>query len=210
MKYIQKTQEPSEFKKWKEAANDDWKPFFDDMPGNVKQPLQRALMIEQGHICCYCESRLEENNSHIEHFRPQYRFPGEELNFSNMLCSCQRNLLKREPRHCGNAKGKWFDDNLLISPMDPGCETRFRYTDDGSIHPLNEEDEAAKVTIENLGLNVDKLKTLRKGTIDAILEPDNPQKSQEEIHLDIKLYLERDEQGRFQPFYTTIQYKKST
>ncbi|MEN8219842.1 MAG: hypothetical protein ABFS56_26535 [Pseudomonadota bacterium] len=59
----------------------------------------------------------------IEHFRPQKQYPELKLEYNNLLCSCQFELQKTEPRHCGNAKGSWFDENLTISPLEPSCES---------------------------------------------------------------------------------------
>lgn len=92
-----------------------------------------ALMAEQGYICCYCERRLTNDDSHIEHFRPQSDPTVDPLDFGNLLCSCQNQLKKGEPRHCGNLKGEWFDRDLLVSPLIPGCEDRFAFTGDGEI-----------------------------------------------------------------------------
>jgi hypothetical protein len=58
MKYIRKRQEPPEFKNWKEQANSDWQPDFRNLAGKPKEILIKALMTEQGEICCYCENRL--------------------------------------------------------------------------------------------------------------------------------------------------------
>lgn len=34
---------------------------------NPKQALQKALLQEQGYICCYCGKRIGEENIRIEH-----------------------------------------------------------------------------------------------------------------------------------------------
>jgi uncharacterized protein (TIGR02646 family) len=71
-------------------------------------------MEEQGFICCYCERRLEERESHIEHLRPQYPYVNDQLKYQNMLCSCLKQLNAGEPRHCGNLKGNWYDENQFV------------------------------------------------------------------------------------------------
>ncbi|MEB3174076.1 MAG: retron system putative HNH endonuclease, partial [Cyanobacteriota bacterium] len=98
MKYIQKQAEPLELIQFKNQINDNWKPNYADL---YKPPIKQALMQEQGFICCYCEQRLDPEDCHIEHFQPQSDPSVDPLDFSNMLCSCQNQMQKGEPRHCG-------------------------------------------------------------------------------------------------------------
>ncbi len=109
MKYIEKRDEPQSFTDWKNSANEDWQPSYDKLSGKEKEDIKNALINEQGGICCYCERTLEFNDSHIEHLNPQCTSEEERLDFNNMLCSCQQQLKKREPQHCGNSKG----DNII-------------------------------------------------------------------------------------------------
>lgn len=203
MKYIVKKDEPKEFADWKALTNEDWQPSFSDLSGDTKKAVKRALMAEQGAICCYCEQRLTENKSHIEHFRPQSDPAVDSLEFNNLLCSCQNQLKKGEPRHCGNLKGEWFDSELLVSPLDPDCEGRFAFTGNGIIKPLADHDQAASETIARLGLSIPKLNAMRAKAIEPFLE--------ESLSIDQMLaffadYLNRDASGHFNVFWTTIRY----
>ncbi|MFM6409300.1 MAG: retron system putative HNH endonuclease, partial [Microcystis sp.] len=122
-------------------ANSDWQPDFKNLAGKPKEILIKALMTEQGEICCYCESRLVDGKCHIEHFKPQSDPTVDPLDYANLLCSCQANLKPGEPRHCGNLKNSWFDENLLISPLNPDCESHFAFNYDGTIKPAQEDDQ---------------------------------------------------------------------
>lgn len=203
MKHITKGPEPPEYVQWKANACEDWQPTYNDLSGIVKGTVKNALMEEQGHICCYCERRLSNDDSHIEHFRPQSDSSVDPLDYSNMLCSCQHQLKKGEPRHCGNLKDHWFDDQLLISPFDLHCESHFTFTADGRIRPSRDIDVAAKTTITRLGLGIPKLNALREKAIepflDESLEPD-------EFAQFISGYLERDTEGHLGEFWTTINF----
>lgn len=203
MKYIHKESEPPEFTDWKNQESSHWSPTWDNLGGSVKQAVKQALMTEQGYICCYCEDRVSDHDSHIEHFQPQSDSAIDPLAFSNLLCSCQNNLKKREPVHCGQLKGNWFDEKQLISPLDPTCEMRFAFTGNGSIKPSDNSDQGAMTTIEKLGLNIPKLRNLRQSAIEPFLEEDL---SDEDIEDFVKSYLELDEWGQFNPFWTTIRY----
>jgi hypothetical protein len=94
-----------------------------------------------------------------------------------------------------------FDPILLISPFDPTCETKFRYKLDGLISPADPNDQAAKETIDMLGLNIPKLIALRKGAIELFL---NSVPSASELQPFVTKYLQQDSQGRFGQFWTTI------
>ena len=202
MKDIVKKDEPKEFADWKAQANESWQPTYDDLAGNAKEAVKAALMAEQGMICCYCEQRLSKQNSHIEHFIPQ-KTRQHTLDYNNMLCSCQGQLRRGEPRHCGHLKDQWYDGDLLISPLDSGCEARFAFSFDGNIMPAADHDEAASETIKRLGLNIPKLIDMRAKVIEPFLDD---HLSSDEVQTFVAGYLEKDAMGQFGEFWTTIHY----
>jgi len=172
MRYIQKNNtEPASFTRWKGKASADWEPTFENMNSAVKKDIKSALKKEQLGLCCYCESKLRDDYSHIEHFRPQETYKWLSLDYGNMLCSCQSNLKKGDPIHCGNAKDNWFDESLTISPLSRDCASHFRYTGDGHVYPADEHDSAAIATIEHLKLDIRKLVDSRQEVINAFLDP---------------------------------------
>jgi uncharacterized protein (TIGR02646 family) len=201
MKHIIKQSEPIEFSEWKQQANEDWQPTYDILGGDVKKSVKVSLMEEQGYICCYCERRLEINDSHIEHFQPQHDPAVDALDYSNILCSCQDRLEKGEPRHCGNLKGDWFDRTLLISPLEPSCKKRFHFNGDGTIRPTNAEDQAAATTIEKLGLDLPILNDLRNQAIEPFLDPEL---TAEQFTKFVYGYLQKKNKGILGEFWTTI------
>lgn len=205
MKYIIKEEEPVEFAEWKNKANSDWTPTYDDLSGKEKKAVYKNLLEEQGYICCYCECELVDNNYHLEHMNPQERKVVDPLEFFNMLCSCQRQLKKGDPRHCGNSKDKWYCDTLFVSPLNPDCENKFAYTFDGQILPKIETDKAALTTIDKLNLDIDKLTAQRSTAIEAFIDEDI---SEEELHDFVIGYLrdKDDNGGKYNPFYTTIKH----
>jgi len=203
VKYILKRDEPQSFTDWKNLANEDWKPTYDKLSGKEKKDVKNALIDEQGGICCYCERVLEYNDSHIEHLNAQCNSEEERLDFNNMLCSCQQQLKKSEPLHCGNSKG---DKALLITPLNSDCQEKFTYTEDGQI---GYTDSASKDTIDILQLNIDKLNSLRESIIDTFvyLDPNTKDEllSREDRKIYVEKYLEKKD-NRYEPFHTTIKY----
>ena len=203
MKHIIKDQDTPEFDKWKALANEDWQPTYEDLRDPEKKEIKDSLLNEQGYICCYCERRLTDNDSHIEHFNPQSNNAANPLDYANMLCSCQKQLKQGKPRHCGNLKGNWFDDQLLVSPLDLDCEGHFAHTADGKIQPARESDDAARMTIEKLGLNINRLIALRKKAIEPFLDEDLSEQERSQF---VSGYLRRNTGGMFEEFWTTINY----
>ena len=66
------------------------------MPANVKKEVIKSLLSEQGHLCAYCMSRIDENEGKhkttIEHCLPQAATSEKErLNYRNMVAVCGRN-----------------------------------------------------------------------------------------------------------------------
>jgi len=203
MRHVVKQVEPRSFFDWKALASGAWQPTYDALSGAVKRDVKMALVAEQGHICCYCQRRLINCDSHIEHFQPQSDPAVDPLDFDNLLCSCQDQIKKREPRHSGNLKEDWFDLVLLISPFDPGCEDRFSYTGDGRIKPASNSDQSAKETIRKSGLDIEKLNALREKAIEPFLDD---QISEDDMREFVSGYLMKDAHGRYGEFWTTIRY----
>lgn len=205
MKQIIKNQEPENFREWKQLANNDWQPSWTGMPGDIKRSLHQSLIAEQGGICCYCGRRIDVSESHIEHFRPRGRnsFPELEIVYANLLASCQRDVQPGAPLHCGKKKGKWFDERLTISPLDAECEHRFCFGSNGPIFPLDEGDEGARETIEHLGLDIDKLRAMRKSAIEGVISELDALSDQDLDRL-IAGFTERDNSGQFPEFCMPI------
>jgi uncharacterized protein (TIGR02646 family) len=166
MKYIVKGDEPEELQDWKAQENEDWQPTYADLRADEKTAVKNCLMAEQVYICCYCERRLLDSDSHIEHLQPQSDPAVDPLDYGNMLCSCQDQVKKGEPRHCGNLK----EDKLLpVTPLVDNCEEQFAFTYDGQIQPVPGNNGAAKRTIAVLCLDIPNLNDLRKMLLSPFL-----------------------------------------
>ncbi|MFE1743698.1 retron system putative HNH endonuclease [Coleofasciculus sp. H7-2] len=172
MRYIQKGEEPTGFSEWKEQRNEDWIPAWDNLSTPQKPMVHDALLREQGYICCYCGRRITRDTSHVEHLKPRKTYPNLALEYTNLLASCQRERERKEPLHCGSKKDDWYDEHLIVSPLDANCAEFFRYTDDGQIIATEapEKKSAAQTTIDQLGLDIPKLNAMRRAAIEVILE----------------------------------------
>lgn len=203
MKCIKKSDEPDFFSKWKTEHRDK---TYVSFPSKMRKTLRRKLIREQGGICCYCEQSIILSNSHIEHFRPQDTYEDLSLDYNNLLCSCQKEPDKETPLHCGHCKSNWFEEGLLVSPLDPSCENRFHFTDDGRIFPAVPDDVVAAETIKRLALDIPALSSARKAVIEAIYGVDEPNTplTREELQQVIQAYLKKKPDKKFNPFWTTV------
>ncbi len=207
MKYIKKSEEPESFTVWKNLANEDWQPSWENFSKPQKTYVHDSLLQEQGFICCYCGRRINTDDSHLEHLKPRTTYPQSALEYTNILASCQKDTVRKEPLHCGKIKDKWYDDNLMISPLDVNCAEFFRYTDDGQILATNNSEKqlAAETTIDKLALNIDKLKNLRAKSIEPILEIINTITEEERQNLIIG-FSETNSKGYYEEFCAAIIY----
>ncbi len=203
MKHIVKQSEPEKFRRWKEKAD---QPSYRKLRSKIKKIVKDSLLKEQGYICCYCEQQLDFEDSHIEHFSPQNDATIDSLDYNNLLCSCQNQLVKGTPARCGHLKDEWFDSDLLVSPLAVDCEKRFFFEGDGVIQPADMQDLAAITTIEKLGLNQQDLISLRNEVINEVITIIADETfTGEQLDFFVRTYTEKDSEGKFRAFWTTIQ-----
>lgn len=167
MKYIEKQTPPASFVRYalrRDASFDDLSENYHD----IKQELRTALAKEQGYICCYCGCRINDTNAIIEHLLPQQKHPKLQLNYMNLLASCDGGQTARRnervyPSCCDDCKK---NRELGLHPLIEDCESRFIFDDDGDIICAPDDLEATQA-IEILNLKSPVLKHRRKAAIEA-------------------------------------------
>mgnify|MGYP003522154302 CR=1 FL=1 len=165
MKHIIKQSEPIELTQFKASSNPpDWIPSYGNLTKVAKDATKKALMEEQGYICCYCERKLEENDSHIEHFKPKgnLKYSSLSLEYTNLHLSCSG--YRNQKDCCGHKKKDWFDEELTISPLEDNVDNLFEYSIDGHIMAASNNKRAIS-TIDNLDLDSFNLQRQRKITL---------------------------------------------
>jgi uncharacterized protein (TIGR02646 family) len=186
MRFIPKTSPPdvlTQFIAAQEAAG--IPPAYADF--REKAELNEYLRAEQGHICCYCQQRINRypHDCHNEHLQPQHAFPLLELDYNNLFASCSYS--KGTPpgsQYCGEAKGPREIPRLI---QDPNCHHFFAYNVLGEILPaggphqrfsdfqlfrssLLPAAQDALLAIEVLNLNATYLVEERKKTLNLVLK----------------------------------------
>lgn len=165
MRYIKKNKEPdslSEHRNQKKARYNGYR----DTDG-----LRKALVHEQGAICCYCCSRIypRSDSMVIEHWKPQSKYPKLELSYSNILGSCTggKNSDDTDAHHCDKKKK---NRELDFSPADPShmIESKVSYdlmTGEIRSNFPNFNKQLGKV----LNLNTGHFKEQRKKAFEAVI-----------------------------------------
>jgi uncharacterized protein (TIGR02646 family) len=163
MRAITKGAEPPSLTAHRHTEHCDYENYPD------KDALRHALVTEQRGICCYCMGRIHNGPlaMKIEHWQCQSRFPGEQLDYRNLLGACLGG--DGQPlalQHCDSRKG---DRDLRWNPANPAhhIETRLGYELDGTIRA---DDPGFDAELQDvLNLNLPWLKNNRKGVLDAVL-----------------------------------------
>lgn len=182
MKFIRKTATPSFFLEETHGLTQ-WSEYTQKR--NLKEHI---LKHEQNGLCCYCESYVTLDNSHIEHIKPKSLNP-ENLTFdyTNLAVSCQGNCHTdgNQPVTCGHKKGNNFDEELFLKPTTvENIRAYFDYTTQGEIKASAFDESKANYTITLLQLNASE-NALPKARLTALEQfrrsiQENAQKMQQD------------------------------
>ena len=133
------------------------------------------LEKEQAGLCIYCESKVKENGSHLEHLKPKSASKYPELTFiySNITVSCDGNNHTPEydnsRESCGHIKDDEYNDTLFLDPtLTQDIREYFKYDyDDYKIYSTDKSPDKANYMITTLKLNEGELPTARKNVLKA-------------------------------------------
>ena len=194
MHSVQRSPEPGFF-----AAIRAAKTRWDELDSADRRRIRDALVRDFGPICAYCErpcqpptSAKKPDDESIDHFKPRSRFPGQWLDWHNLVYACRRCNQRKENNWPG------YDDaltNRWLAAEDPRYTPVSEYvnpntSDDrrpaqdffsfdtisGEIAPSDnispQEWSIARRTIRDIDLNDDlgDLSKLRRNWLNLILE----------------------------------------
>ncbi|EIJ41936.1 TIGR02646 family protein [Beggiatoa alba B18LD] len=175
---------------------------YNDLSKEAKDELRHQLLIEQGYLCAYCMQRIEKENSKIEHWHCQSRYPKEQLDYKNMLAVCQGNEGQDEKQqHCDTKKG---NTDITCHPADSASQyllETLKYLGDGRIQSTESELNKQIETI--LNLNISRLMDNRKNIVIAVKKVLNSKKgsrTQSEIQQYLNRWKSRDVGGKYQAY----------
>lgn len=195
MKYIKKGTEPSSLTEFRAAGGK----RFDDY--REKKELSLKLMREQGFICCYCMQRIKPETAHIEHWKPQSRFPGSQLDYKNLLAVCDGNEgHQNHLLHCDRKKGK---KEITVNPTKRQCESLVKFSSNGEVYSDNET--VSRELTDVLNLNNQTLVINRKNVLDFVIrklmaENRDGTWSKAVLKKEIRKWEDTGTDGKYEPF----------
>ncbi len=167
MKQIIKETEPSDLLKYR-LSNDLNKSYENYHP---KDTLKKSLLKEQGYICAFCMRRILESNMEVAHWEPikgNFGKPERQLDYKNLLASCEGN--RGNPRKLQHCNAKQGDKPLKVNPADSdkNCENLIRYSNSGKI--FSDDQDINNDLDVTLNLNVETLVKNRKAVLSEVIE----------------------------------------
>ncbi|CCK77277.1 conserved hypothetical protein [Oleispira antarctica RB-8] len=195
MKKIDKTDAPTKLEAYRRLRpTAKWEKFVDKT--NRRKQAQNHIKGDQGGLCAYCEINLknaDENGKadfRVEHFHPKSDYStvhNWHLDWQNLLGCChggsQANVVEAGERHsspdhsCDVPKGNENWDDVILNPLNiPHTPILFSFNrTDGAISLNNDNCDQvgvdkvkAQATIDNLRLDSDRLRRLRKAALDNV------------------------------------------
>ena len=169
--------EPEELRAWKQVQREnDIEPKYRDLPRPERDAMESTLYTEQTGQCVYCGRGVSpgvHGDCHVEHFRPQSKYPELQLDHANLFLSCGPVSVGPEGEHgiretCGIRKEDWFEEERHVPPAPESCAERFRFRSSG--HIAGRGAPEAEKMIEVLNLNHPALVTERRNLIESLDE----------------------------------------
>ncbi len=212
MRYIKKASEPRSLKTYRRQPQASYAGLMDgnDMVA-IKNELRQCLMIEQGHLCCYCMTPLRWDHDtkkgvKIEHFHCQNGDKENDLNYRNLFAACPGIKGRgRKNTHCDTRKG----DRPLsqaLNPTNQRMERVIRFAR-GTIKTGNEQLDQE---IENvLNLNHITLVDDRKSALKGVYRELDKRKGKRLVRFinhQLEIWEKPDSKGRFQRYCGVVIY----
>jgi uncharacterized protein (TIGR02646 family) len=192
MKFIEKGTEPAEWKAYRSTPG---------VAFSAIAELQESLLKEQGNLCCYCMTRIDEGKMKVEHWKPRKAYPELILEYSNLMAACTGDFCSEQ--HCDTLKGH---TEIAINPVDKknNVEAIIKYS--WSTGAIEVAEPYRMDVYETLNLNHPILRENRKKTLDALFKvlSTNKKYTESEYNKQLKKFTDRDKQGMFHPYCMII------
>lgn len=151
---------------------------YADMPPDVKKKVIDSLLAEQGHLCAYCMSRINNNDGKhkvtIEHCLPQaVSTEQDRLSYKNMLAVCwgNRDAHANDDKSCDAKRGSLPKEQQImkkINVFDEKTLIDIQYASDGTIFSDNPEVDEDLNKRLNLNCEARRLKACRLQALRAL------------------------------------------
>ena len=134
-----------------------------------KGNLRKQLLEEQGYICCYCMSRIDCNNSKIEHYKDQSINRSLQIYYQNLFISCNGNEGKSlNNQHCDTKKGSNALSYItLLNNIERNL--KYRKNDKDGVLIYSDDKNINRECNDILNLNYRVLKKSRRTAYDSVI-----------------------------------------
>ena len=202
MKTISRTPSPPDcLEQWSPAQ--DWRCF---MGTACHAEVGNSLRGEQHHLCCYCESEITDDRSHIEHMEPRSSDSRRTYDYSNLTASCDGGMIE----HCGRFKDDRkknpsfrYEATQFCPPHDPSTHELFSYLSSGKIEPAPASNKAkAEYMIGYLGLDCPRLVGRRHAHAMNLIETLGASPDSALLEWAKEYYLKPGETGKLKQFHS--------
>lgn len=164
--------------------------------------LRRALLRDQGHLCCYCMGRITLRAMKNEHWASQSENEESSVDWGNLMGACTGGNGERGAvKQCDTARGK---TPLTVNPLDRAqrCERHIGYRRNGEI--FSPDPEIDRDLCATLKLNNDRLVRARKRVLDSMLHRLETAEGEfwprDMLERELALWRQRDDEGTFPEF----------
>lgn len=172
MRQIKKQAPPTELTEWiaanKGSEDAESNCNYKALTSEMRKVIRDSLVTEQKGLCAYTGRKIESDNCHIEHLKPQAHCKSiEDVTYRNLVAAVPQPNTPRLP-YGAHLKDNWPSDDeaaLFVSPLQDGCSSRFAFNFKGEIRPSNPDDGPAAETIKRLGLDHGILVAFRREAI---------------------------------------------
>ena len=215
MKKITKTTEPSSLTSYRSSiaherlldAN-----VYEDYPHKTKQGcsegdrnnLRLQLLKEQGYICCYCMSRINCENSKIEHLKPQSQFRDKQIDYSNLFIACDGGEgLAQNKQYCDTKKSE-----IELKAIDflDNIQDYLKYKKEAQKVIILSNNTDLSDDINTLNLNVDRLAKNRKEAYDKVISSLSIKNFSKNAIKKTLEYYKQMHNGKYEPYCEMIVY----
>lgn len=186
MKFIKKGIEPQA---WRDYRTTEGVSF------SAIKELKEALLEEQGHICCYCMSRISSDKMKVEHWKPR-TYKEYILDYNNLLAACTGDSCS--DFHCDTRKE---DDEITLNPTDAKQKINeiitYQWSDGALVFPSHFEKDIERI----LNLNDSVLRANRLAALKAVKNVLLQKKyTKAEVEKQLQKFKNVDKGGKFQPY----------
>lgn len=197
MKFIHKGKEPKEWTAYKKTPG---------VAFSAEPELKKALLLEQGYICCYCMCRINYGDMKVEHYVPR-NDTSKIFDYDNLFAACEGKCASDE--NCDTRKK---NTPITIHPADPrnNCETIVHYqSKDAAITCIEPYYSDIQYT---LNLNDTRIRRNRMSVLVGALQGLNSKHgrgvkwTKPNLQLVLNNYRDKDAQGKFKPYCQIVVY----